>query len=696
MATTSKSVGANGFYGHSGNADYTSGGSNHLYVGKSDSNNYFRSRLRFSPLSSLGEIGTTQIEISKIELYIRRNDAEGGEVSINVSCSSGLEWGATADNTVENGKITTETNAYQVIDLTNLKDEIQGYTSRWYLHISGSSSRTRFDGTSKTKKPYLMITWTPAETSADISVQTNKDTVVLGDANNPVNFTITSTSTESEKYTLSYALGDVSGVVATKTENKEISWTPPLSLATQITDDVMANVEMHLDVYDEAEKKINTVTFYQTVEVPDGAAPELTMGAMWQNLYWHEAQYFVLTGYSYMELTPVIDMSKTYGATIASLTAETLDGQIIQWTTLNETSPGVFTGNTAQVNINSLGDGKITMTVVDSRGQEKSSYISYSADVAYTPPKITNFNVERCEPVYNEDEEITGIVISDTGTMLCVSLSATTSSFSVSLTDGTTKTVNDQGSVDWEIAGENDNNLTLRVTSIMKPNITLPINNSYEVFLINNNYITASASETWTFTATVTDEIGGTAVQYDVVPPGHASFSISADKYGVAVGKVASGRESDPKFEVAESYTTYFGGDVYDKYNNLILGSSIIKNIDLAANDDIKKYTSDVSKNTDLASYNDSASGVGVYIVSVAVRWNKSSSSTYSGKEINTSIRVLDYNTGSAVATYYLDHDVMSSNSIRPAFCGTIVIPLGNKQTMRLALTQHTGEELTL
>ena len=181
-------------------------------------------------------------------------------------------------------------------------------------------------------------------------------------------FTITP-EVSGETHTLTYHIGDTEGTIATKAGNS-IAWTPPVSLATEITDDDTGMIEIRLTAYDASGNVQRTERYYQTVTVPDSVKPVInSVGASLKN----GLSGYGLTGRSYASVAPVIDMNNAQGASIASVVAQITNGsasQTIQWTSLTESNAGIFTGAPANTPVfATAGTATIILTVTDSRGR---------------------------------------------------------------------------------------------------------------------------------------------------------------------------------------------------------------------------------------------------------------------------------------------------------------------------------------
>lgn len=513
-------------------------------MGKSSGTSDYRARMTFAALPSLAAVGSSRFRITKMVLYIRRNG--GGPTAITVGCSPSSKWGAalaaTASATID------DTTGWYAVDLTNLASAVEGYTSKWYLHITGKTPRLRFNSTGSSYKPYLMVTWEHVAAT----ITGDKDSAQLGA--DSVTFTVTP-EVSGETHTLTYAIGDSEGTIAEKAGDT-ITWTPPLALASEITNDDTAAVEIRMTAYDSGGSVQRTELYYQTVTVPESILPVIAdPGAVLVN----GLNGYGLAGRSMLDIAPVIDMSETYGATISSLSAQITGGYSVQWSSLTETDPGVFTGAAARTGELIEGTCQAVVTVADSRGRTVTASRSFTV-CAYSPPVITEFSVERYEPVYDENEQIAGYVASDLGEYVWVNLAANVASvmpgwaqlnaiqWSIEATGGSTGVVNSGGG-------------------------GLSVSRFSDRTIFPN---AVGEDEAWTYTVTVTDSAGGTAIQYASVGPGHANLSLAPGKWGVGVGMIATGTKENPKFEVAEQYQSRFYGGAYDRDGVEMVGGELV------------------------------------------------------------------------------------------------------------------------
>lgn len=194
--------------------------------------------------------------------------------------------------------------------------------------------------------------------------------------------------------------------------------------------------------------------------------------------------------------------------------------------------------------------------------------------------------------------------------------------------------------------------------------------------------------DAWEYTVTVTDTAGGKAVAYCVVAPGHAALSVSADKYGTAVGMIATGTKTKPKFEVAESYSSYFHGPIYDKNGNEILAGSggssggaelIEHNTNMSrtipTSTDVVNIICDTRKNA----------SPGLYLVNFNVRWFKQA-----GGDRMVFIRL-----GNANGATYGTGVIPGDSNMSPGQNVAAIIPVQSGQWIEIVLYQSSGSNIT-
>lgn len=532
MATTSTIYGKSAYYGYS---NYTNSAGTHMYVGDK-----YRTRIQFPPLSGVAGVGQNAISISQMVLQVRRNSE--GPATVTAGGSRSSAWGASRDGT---GKANiAATTGWKNIDITACANAVKDYAGNWYIHLTGGSDRVRFNGTSSDYVPRVKFTW---EYVAN-TIHTDADSVTLG---NPVTFSIAPESGDAA-YTLTYSLGSAAGTIVEKTSNTSITWTPPAeTFAPEITDAEEGMIEINMTVYDAAGGVVRTEVLYLTAEVPESAVPSVPGYGVAVEVN-HGLSGYGLTGKTTLTLAPEFDVSGALGATLKRAEMIVQNGsaqQVFTWTDFEENAPGILTGSpVTTAALTNAGTATITLEGLDTRGRTVSATRTLTV-CAYADPVITAFAVDRYEPVYGEDEQITGYVASDVGDHVWVNLKASVSNVAP--------------------AGTPLNSLhyTLDVTQGEIQALSSITGNAggTSINLINDRTILTDAADiasTYTYTLTVYDDAGYSAVQYDTVVPGRANFSLAPSKYGAAFGGIAKGTQANPLLESYYLAKFYAGIDV--------------------------------------------------------------------------------------------------------------------------------------
>lgn len=199
--------------------------------------------------------------------------------------------------------------------------------------------------------------------------------------------TITITKASSGfTHTLTYVCGTASGTIATKTSSTNVSFTPPLSLASQSTTSTNVSLTLTLTTYS-GDTAIGSNTKHITCAVPASIKPSISSVTI------KEASGGVPSGFPYIQsksqLNVVVSASGSYGSTISVRT-------VINGVTYAGTN---ITSNV----LTNVGDISIVTTVTDSRGRTATMTKTVTV-YAYSPPTVTA-SVIRCDSSGTEDEQ---------------------------------------------------------------------------------------------------------------------------------------------------------------------------------------------------------------------------------------------------------------------------------------------------
>lgn len=345
-----------------GASGYTS--TSDFKVGKTGDGTIYKGRLTFGPLPS-------GIIITSIKLTMNRIDSYNSH-TLKFGVSKSDAWGAQTDDAVnvmvKSGK------GSKNLNLSGLARTLAGYTSgNWYMHVthgSGSNSYSEFSGGND---PTLTVTYEYASSKPTF----DKSSVDMGSA-----VTIkTNRKSSALTHTIQYSFGAESGIIGTeKGVGDSVTWTPPLSLASQIPNSASGNATItcttYLDGVKTGESSANL-----TLRVPENVAPSI----------------------SAVNISEATDgLSVKFGAYIqgkSRLRIETsasgAQGSSIESCSVNA-GGAVYSGQNITTGIlTAAGDLNIAATVTDSRGRSASAQQSVSV-LGYTAPYITAFTAERC------------------------------------------------------------------------------------------------------------------------------------------------------------------------------------------------------------------------------------------------------------------------------------------------------------
>lgn len=184
---------------------------------------------------------------------------------------------------------------------------------------------------------------------------------------------------DNTKYTttISWTFGSQSGTIVSKTTAASATWTPNISLASEIPNSKVGNVTFTVTTYS-GNTAVGTTTKAVTLTVPSSTAPTCSVAYSDTNVV---SAGFGLFVQSRSTLSFVISAAGQYGATISTYSAS-VNGATY-------TSATFTTG----VLLNS-GSNSYSVTVTDSRGYTNTVTGTFSV-VAYTAPTAAVVSVER-------------------------------------------------------------------------------------------------------------------------------------------------------------------------------------------------------------------------------------------------------------------------------------------------------------
>ena len=326
-----------------------------------------------------------------------------------------------------------------------------------------------------------------------------------------------SRASSSFTHTLTYAFGSAAGTIATKTTATSVSWTPPVSLASQIPKAVTGTGTITCTTYN-GSTKIGSKTCTLTLTVPASVKPTITsLTAVRMDGDVPSSWGIYVQTKSKVKLT-INGAAGSYGSTVSSYS--------ITGGGYTSTASSFTTGF-----LNSSGSITFTATVTDSRGRVSAAATVTISVVAYSPPSFASYLSQRC---------LSNGTINDDGTYI-------------------------RGLVSYSYASCGGKNTVTRATYYKKASDTAWTNasaafSSGTAFTFGGGKISTETS--YDIKYTLTDAFTTIAIQ-DIVSTAAVVMDFKRGGRGVAVGKVS---EVDNAFEVSEDWDVRVYGKLLKDY----------------------------------------------------------------------------------------------------------------------------------
>lgn len=318
-------------------------------------------------------------------------------------------------------------------------------------------------------------------------------------------------------HTLTYTFGSTTGTIATKTTSTSVSWTPPISLASQIPKAVTGTCTITCTTYN-GNTSVGSKTCTLTLTVPASVKPTIT------------------------SLTAVRvdgDVPSTWGIYVqtkskANLTINGAAGSYGSTISSYSITGGGFTSTASSFTtgfLNSSGTIRFSATVTDSRGRVSAAATVDISVAAYSPPSFSSYLSQRC---------LSNGTINDDGTYI-------------------------RGQVSYSYASCSGKNTIARATYYKKVSESTWTDasvafSSGTAFTFGGGKISTETS--YDVRYALTDAFTTIAIQ-DIVSTAAVVMDFKKGGKGVAVGKVS---ETDNTFEVAEDWDVRVYGKLLKDY----------------------------------------------------------------------------------------------------------------------------------
>lgn len=206
-----------------------------------------------------------------------------------------------------------------------------------------------------------------------------KSTLSVGNGTLNTAQTLTVTRQSSSfTHTITAKCGSASTTICTKSTSTSISFTPPLSWASQNTTGTSVSVTYTITTYN-GSTSLGSNTYTKTCSIPSSVKPSVSFTVSDANNYLSTYGGYVQ---SKSKFKVTITASGSQSSTIKSYKT-TADGKT--YTSSSFTTDVVSGSGTLTINV----------TVTDSRGRTATASKTVSV-LAYTPPKVSSVSVKRC------------------------------------------------------------------------------------------------------------------------------------------------------------------------------------------------------------------------------------------------------------------------------------------------------------
>lgn len=329
---------------------------------------------------SSGAFGTSNKYIN-YKIYITENSTSTSKNTSSVTVKVKFYRTNTGYTTYGSGTVTCTINGTKYTASVDSSDKIT--SSGIYLFSKTVTIAHNADGTKtltvSASIDHSQFTASTHSYSHALTTIPRKSSLSAGNGTLNTKQTLTiSRASSSFTHTITYKCGSASGTIASKTTATSVSWTPPLSLASQNTSGTTVSVTLTLTTYS-GSTSIGSVTKTIKCTIPSSVKPSCKIAV--SDAAGYSGTYGgYLKGLSKLKIT--VTGTTSYGSAIKSY-AVSANGS-------NYTSASVTTGV-----LKTAGTMTITAKVTDKRG--RSASVSQNITVLdYNAPQIKLLSVSRC------------------------------------------------------------------------------------------------------------------------------------------------------------------------------------------------------------------------------------------------------------------------------------------------------------
>lgn len=229
-----------------------------------------------------------------------------------------------------------------------------------------------------------------ASASKELTTIPRKSTLSVGNGTLGTAQTLKVTEQASSfTHTITAKCGTVSTTICTKSTNNSISFTPPLSWASQNTTGTSVSVTYTITTYS-GTSSVGSNSYTKTCSIPSSVKPSVDSISISDTTGCYNTYGAYVKGFSKLKVT--VTPKQAYGSPIASYKT-TANGSTY-------TSASFTTGV-----LKSSGELSVSATVTDKRGRTSSASTKKISVLDYSAPNISKFTVGRCDEDGNAYEQ---------------------------------------------------------------------------------------------------------------------------------------------------------------------------------------------------------------------------------------------------------------------------------------------------
>lgn len=329
-----------------------------------------------------GAFSTSNDDI-KYKIYIIQNSQSTSGNSSNVTVKVRFYRTNSGHTTYGSGTVTCVIDGTTYTASVDSSDKIT--SSGIYLFNKTLTIKHNSDGTKtlsvSAKIKHSKFSASSHSYSHALTTIPRKSTLSVGNGTLGTSQTLTvSRESSSFTHTITYACGSASGTVCSKSSSTSISFTPPLSLASQNITGTTVTIKYTITTYN-GSTSIGSNSYTKTCSIPSSVKPSCTIAVSDPNGYSSTYGGYV-KGMSKIKV--VITSKTSYGSEIASYNT-TVSGC------------GTYTSSSFTTGVVPM-SGSITIktTVTDKRGRTGTATTTITG-IDYSPPYISKLSVNRCD-----------------------------------------------------------------------------------------------------------------------------------------------------------------------------------------------------------------------------------------------------------------------------------------------------------